>query len=243
MNALQIFNYQEKQIRTTSQNGEPYFVARDICEILGISDTRTVIERLDDDEWGKTTVIDSIGREQEAYIISESGMYEAISRSNKPEARIFQKWVRKDVLPTIRKHGMYAKNELLDNPDLLIEVATRLKEERQKNTLLNTENKLLAQERLTWTNRKLLEAIVKKYGGKIGYEAAWREFKKEVLYAHSINLNARITNYLNNTGKKTKPKTLDMIHDDELAACISTAVAMCRANGVPIDDLLKNKAN
>lgn len=106
-------------------------------------------------------------------------------------------------------------------------------------TVLETENKLLAQQALTWTDRKLIEAIVKKCGGKIGYESAWRDFKKELLYAHSINLNLRITNYMNNSGKKTRPKTLDMIHSDEVPACISTAVALCKNNCVSIEDILQ----
>jgi prophage antirepressor-like protein len=235
MNALQIFNYQEKQVRTVLKDGEPHFVAVDVCNILGLSNPSESLKSLDDDE--RSTLRISEGG-PEANIITEAGLYSLILRSNKPEAKQFKRWAIHDVLPSIRKHGMYAKDELLDNPDLLIEVATRLKEEKQKNQLLNTENKLLAQERLTWSTRKLLEALVKKYGSKIGYDNAWREFKKELLYAYSIHLNLRITNWRNETGRKTGPKTLDMIHDEELPACISTAVALCRNNGITIDDIL-----
>lgn len=106
------------------------------------------------------------------------------------------------------------------------------------NSTLNTENKLLAQENLTWANRKLIEALVKKMGGTVGYETAWREFKKELLYKHSINLKTRLTAKINSTGRKNF-KTLDMIHDEELSACISTAVALCRANRIEIADILK----
>lgn len=107
-------------------------------------------------------------------------------------------------------------------------------------TVLETENKLLAQQNVEWADRKVIEALVKAYGSKIGFENAWREYKKELLYMHGININARITNRMNNTGRKTKPKTLSMIQDDELAACISTAVAMCRNNDVKIDQIIKN---
>jgi len=123
--------------------GEPYFVAKDICEILNINDARTVIERLDEDEWDKTTVIDSLGRGQEAYVITESGLYEAVGRSNKKEAKPFQRWVRKEVLPSIRKHGMYAKDELLDNPDLLLDVITKLKQEREEKKTLQAQNEIM----------------------------------------------------------------------------------------------------
>jgi anti-repressor protein len=106
-------------------------------------------------------------------------------------------------------------------------------------TILQTENKLLTQQRLEWADRKVIEALVKKYGSKVGYEAAWRDFKKELLYSYGINLNLRITNWRNEHGRKTGPKTLDMIHDEEIPACISTAVALCKANGVKIDEIIQ----
>jgi phage anti-repressor protein len=110
-------------------------------------------------------------------------------------------------------------------------------------TVLETENKLLAQQNVEWADRKILEALVKAYGSKIGFESAWREFKKELLYMHGININSRITNHMNNTGKKTKPKTLSMIQDEELAACISTAVAMCKNNSVNIEQIISKHQN
>lgn len=113
---------------------------------------------------------------------------------------------------------------------------------KEKVTYLETENKLLAGETLQWADRKILEAIVKKYGGRIGYAEAWREFKKELLYKHGINLNSRITNYMNASGKKTAPKTLSMIHDDELPDCISTAVALCNLNNINISAIINKTA-
>lgn len=107
MNELIPFDYQGKQVRTVMISGQPWFVAKDVAAVLDIQDPRTIVDRLDEDECGKTTVIDSLGREQEVHIISESGIYEAISRSNKDEAKPFQRWVRKEVLPSIRKTGGY----------------------------------------------------------------------------------------------------------------------------------------
>jgi prophage antirepressor-like protein len=238
MNELQIFSYNNQNVRTVNANGELWFVLKDACDILGITNANNVASRLDEDEKGIHS-IDTLGGTQQMIIINESGLYNAILRSDKLEAKPFKKWVTKEVLPSIRKNGMYAKDELLDNPELLLDVITRLKAERDKNKFLETENKLLAQQTLIWADRRLIDAIVKKYGAKIGFEVAWREFKKELLYAHSINLQSRVTNYLNNTGKKTKPKTLDMIHDEELSACVSTAIALCKANNINIDDILK----
>ena len=130
---------------------------------------------------------------------------------------------------------------MIDDPIERAKAWIREQEEKQKllteNATLDTENKLLAQENLKWADRKLIEALVKKYGGKIGYAEAWRDFKKELLYKHGININSRLTNQINKTGKKSI-KTLSMIHDEELAACISTAVALCKSNHVLIEDIL-----
>lgn len=120
----------------------------------------------------------------------------------------------------------------------LFQIAAQLEEKEKRISGLTTENKLLAQENLTWADRKVIDAVVKKYGAKVGFEEAWREFKKELLYKHGINLNLRITNYLNESGKKTKPRTMDMIHDSELQACISTAVAICRHNQIDISEII-----
>ena len=115
----------------------------------------------------------------------------------------------------------------------------------EKNDTLNTENDLLAQKNLEWADRPLINSIIRAYAASIGgnFGKAWNDFKKELLYKHSINLNARITNYLNTSGKKTKPKTLDMLDDSELSSAISTAVSLCRENEVDIDYLLNNKTS
>jgi prophage antirepressor-like protein len=225
-------------VRTVVKNGRPYFVAKDICEALEISDTWSAVSRLSESMKG-TDIISTPGGNQEMSVITEAGVYKLVFTSRKTEAEKFTDWIASEVLPSIRKHGMYAKDELLDNPDLLIEVATKLKEERAKNKLLDTENRLLAQQTVKWADRKVCEALVKSYGSKIGYPEAWREFKKELLYAHGINLNLRITNYMDSKGIKTPPKTMEMIHDEELTACISTAVALCRNNNVNIDSIIR----
>ena len=126
-----------------------------------------------------------------------------------------------------------------------IEVEEAKKPLIEKNDTLNTENDLLAQKNLEWADRPLINSIIRAYAASIGgnFGKAWNDFKKELLYKHSINLNARITNYLNTSGKKTKPKTLDMLDDSELSSAISTAVSLCRENEVDIDYLLNNKAS
>lgn len=107
---LQIFNYNEKQIRTVAIDGEPWFVLKDVCEVLGISKYRDVAERLDEDERGSVRV-DTLGGTQRMAAVNESGLYHVIIRSDKPVAKPFRKWVTADVLPTMRKTGGYVAND------------------------------------------------------------------------------------------------------------------------------------
>ena len=134
MNDLQIFNSTEfGEIRTVTIDDEPWFVAKDISDKLGYAQTSNMMKRIDSED-SKSSILD--GMNMKSLLINESGLYSAILGSKLESAKRFKHWVTSDVLPTIRKHGMYAQQELLDNPDLLIAVATQLKEERQKNLLL-----------------------------------------------------------------------------------------------------------
>lgn len=115
-------------------DGEPWFVAKDVTQILGLGNPRTSLALLDEDEKG-IHILDTPGGKQRATIISEAGLYSLILRSRKPEAKAFKRWVMHEVLPAIRKHGGYltpAKlEEALSDPDTLIMLATNLKAERE----------------------------------------------------------------------------------------------------------------
>jgi prophage antirepressor-like protein len=120
MSNIQIFNYQNNEVRTVELNGEPWFVLKDVCAVLGISHITDTAKRMDEDEVGQTEVIDSIGRSQSTYVINESGLYNVILRSDKPEAKPFRKWVTSEVLPSIRKNGGYiAGQEQLTPQELM----------------------------------------------------------------------------------------------------------------------------
>ena len=101
MNELQIFNYNSSEVRVTQIDGEPWFVLKDVCQVLGISNHKMTAQRLDKDEVSQTDLTDSLGRQQETTIINESGLYHVILRSDKPEAKPFRKWVTSEVLPSI----------------------------------------------------------------------------------------------------------------------------------------------
>ena len=101
------FNENNKPIRVEVVNGEPWFVAKDVCDALGIDKHRDAIGRLDDDEKGRPVIVDTLGGQQKMSAVNESGLYALIFQSRKPEARKFRKWVTSEVLPSIRKTGRY----------------------------------------------------------------------------------------------------------------------------------------
>jgi prophage antirepressor-like protein len=95
-------------VRIIERDDQPWFVAKDVCDCLSIQNVAQAVDRLDDDEVCQTYVTDTIGREQKTYIVSESGLYALILRSDKPAAKAFRKWVTSEVLPSLRKDGFYA---------------------------------------------------------------------------------------------------------------------------------------
>lgn len=120
MNDMQIFNYNETPVRTVMKDGEPWFVLKDVCEVLNLSTPKRVAERLDNDEVSLTHLIDAIGRKQETTIINEPGLYNVILRSDKPQAKPFRKWVTAEVLPSIRRTGGYIQGQDVLSPTELM---------------------------------------------------------------------------------------------------------------------------
>lgn len=141
-NSLQIFNSEDfGEIRALAIDNEPWFVARDVTDALGLD--RTATRRLDEDEKGVRSM-HTQGGEQEVSIITEAGLYSLIMASKKPEAKAFKRWVTHEVLPTIRKHGMYATpqtvEDMLADPDTMILTLKALKAERQRSKALMEDN-------------------------------------------------------------------------------------------------------
>ena len=142
MSNIQIFNYNSVEVRTIQNDGEPWFVLKDVCNVLHIGNSRDVVARLDQDEKG-VGQIDTLGGKQEMTIINESGLYNVILRSDKPEAKPFRKWVTSEVLPTIRRHGMYATpdtvEKMLADPDTTIKLLETIKQERAARLALEAQ--------------------------------------------------------------------------------------------------------
>lgn len=141
-NEIKIFDYYDNQVRTVTKDGEPWFVLKDVCQILGISNSKMVAARLDDDEKG-VSLTDSLGGPQKTTIINEPGLYKVVLRSDKPEAKKFVKWITHEVLPSIRKHGAYitleAIQEYMSKPESWIELLQKVRDEHLKNTELQSQ--------------------------------------------------------------------------------------------------------
>ena len=141
---LQIFNYAGKEIRTVQKDSEVWWVLKDVCDVLELSNPSMIADRLDEDEQMKVDPKQYLGSKsnEPVTVINESGLYTAILGSKLETAKRFKHWITAEVLPSIRKHGVYATAEtaerLLNDPDFMIRTFTALKEEREKNAALQS---------------------------------------------------------------------------------------------------------
>lgn len=147
MNELQIFDYESRKVRVY---GNGWFVATDVCAILGLTNVSMALGKLDDDEKMTLSLTESHsgnrGGAQSINLINEPGLYSLILTSRKPEAKKFKRWVTHEVLPSIRKTGLYAVDEVLNDPDMLIRALEALKKEREEKNKLELDNAIKAQQ-------------------------------------------------------------------------------------------------
>jgi len=142
MNGLQVFkNDLFGEVRTVMKGGEPWFVAADLCRAMDLDDTNKAMSRLDDDEKG-TNLIPTPGGQQKVTIVNEAGMYTLILGSRKPEARAFKRWVTHDVLPSIRKYGVYAAGNAPPTAEAVAALLKALHQEQARSEKL--------EQRLAW---------------------------------------------------------------------------------------------
>lgn len=144
MNNIQVFTNQHfGQVRVVMRDGEPWFVAADICRALDVDNNRQAVSRLDEDEKGVILNDTNRGKRSMA-VISEPGLYALVLGSRKPEAQSFRRWITHEVLPAIRQEGAYMTperlHEVLEDPDTLIALAQRLKLMQEKNRTLAAKN-------------------------------------------------------------------------------------------------------
>lgn len=150
MQELKIFeNEQFGKVRILEIENEPYFVGKDVAEILGYTNTRkALIDHVEEEDKTSNETLRVNGTN--LTLINESGLYSLILKSKLPQARQFKRWVTHEVLPSIRKHGAYMTDEVLKealtSPDFLIRLATELKEEKEKRIALEIDNNIKAQQ-------------------------------------------------------------------------------------------------
>ena len=140
MNEIQTFDFDGSGIRTLTIDDEPYFVGKDVAQVLGYKDTTNAMKAHVDLEDSRGWQITTPSGIQTMKVINESGLYSLILGSKLPEAKRFKRWVTSEVLPSLRRNGMYAMDELLDNPDLAINALQKLKEEREARRQLELQN-------------------------------------------------------------------------------------------------------
>ena len=140
MSGLQVFNNAEfGSVRSLMVNGEPYFVGRDVAKILGYANPNDALAKRVDEEDKGVAKCDTLGGIQELTVINESGLYSLILSSKLPSAKRFKRWVTSEVLPAIRKHGVFVMDDIVNNTDALIEALQAFKAERLQRMALEEE--------------------------------------------------------------------------------------------------------
>lgn len=145
MSGIKLFSNSEfGSVRVATINDEPYFVGKDIAKVLGYSNSRKALSDHVDEEDKGVTKCDTLGGAQEMVVVNESGLYSLILSSKLPTAKKFKRWVTSEILPAVRKHGAYMTPETIEktmnDPDFIIGLATKLKEEQERSRELAADN-------------------------------------------------------------------------------------------------------
>lgn len=228
MNKLQVFNNEEfGQVRTVVQSEDVWFVAKDVAEVLGYNNTSKAIQmHIDEDEKADLPIWD--GRQnRNQKVINESGLYSLILSSKLPSAKKFKKWVTSEVLPSIRKHGAYMTpntiNALLQDPDLIIGLASQLKQEQQARQIAEQKNLMLTQQiaenasKITYLDQILQSqdtVTVSQVAADYGLSAMkLNKILNDEKVQYKVNNQWLLYSKHQNKGY-TKSKTVDVVHTD-----------------------------
>jgi prophage antirepressor-like protein len=197
-NIIKVFQYEGRQIRTvTFENGDPGFIAKDVCDVLEIGNSRMALERLDDDEKGVIST-DTPGGTQEMQAVTESGLYSLVLGSRKPEAKQFKRWITHEVLPAIRKTGQYIARPASQIEVLAQTVQVLVEQDKAIKELAATQNQQAAE------LQQIREAIVANHNGALraGYHRPTVEGGPQIpIGAAGLDNIYRLCHYLNNNPK------------------------------------------
>lgn len=234
MNEIEIFKNEEfGEIRTAEIDGNPVFCLVDLCKALELKQPSKVKNRLKQKGVHSIPTLTSGGNQILLYV-DEPNLYKVIMQSRKESAERFSDWIVYDVLPSIRKHGAYMTDETLEkallSPDFLIQLATKLKEEQEKNKQLSGINEALTERAHEWENKPTLNALIRAYAIKECngiFGNAWNQLYKNLAYGEHIDLKKR----KGHSGMKDVA-LINFIHDDEFNKVLKMAVAMCEKSGI-----------
>lgn len=215
------FLFNDQQVHTVVRDGEPWFVGKDVADILGYQNGSRDINRHVDDEDKLTERIVLSGQNRNVIVINESGLYSLIVASKLPTAKEFKRWVTSEVLPSIRKHGAYMDTDIIEkslaDPDFLIQLATTLKEEKQRRLEAETkaaeaQAKIAADEHkvdfynavgstgATLTIERFAKLVTEKFGIKTGRNRMFQWLRKNGFLQAN---NMPYQRYINNGWFKT----------------------------------------
>lgn len=189
----QVFSYGDAQVRVIMKDGEPLFVAKDVCDVLGLSQPVKAVERLDEDEVNSIHVTDSLGRLQPTYVVNEPGLYSLILGSRKPQAKAFKRWITHEVIPSIRKTGSYSiQQHQYKLPMTYVEAleahleAVKRAEEAERQLALAVPKVELHDRLMATTNAQTMEQVAKALG--IGRNTLFAFLRAKGIFAQA-NLN------------------------------------------------------
>ena len=184
MNELQVFNNEMfGNVRIILQGNEPWFVAKDVCDCLDLSNSRKALSRLEDDEKG-VTLSDTLGGKQEMATVNEYGLYSLVLSSRKPEAKEFKRWITHEVLPSLRKYGTYNMNIPKTLPDALKAYANEIEEHNKTKALLEEQKpKVLFADAVNASHTSILVGdlakLLRQNGLDIGQNRLFEKLRQE----------------------------------------------------------------
>lgn len=166
MSDLIRFGFEDHEVRIVILDGEPWFVVLDVCRALEIADARDAARRIEAEDRVKTPVL-TAGGQQQMWVVNESGLYELVFASNKPEARRFRRWVTSEVLPQIRKTGSYSIT--LSPAEMLLQQCQMLVEQERRTRAIEEQNRrIVAEQRRISSRQEAQDEILDDFGGEIG---------------------------------------------------------------------------
>lgn len=220
MNEITVFNNDEfGSIRTVTIEHEPWFVGKDVAEVLGYTNpSKALADHVDTEDKLNNETLLSLGQ-RGGWLINESGLYSLILLSKLPKAKAFKHWVTSEVLPSIRKTGSYGKpmseleilqrsiNQLVEQECKLKAIETQQGEQVKRLDIIDSRLEVLNGVHIEGTGRDRLNAMVRAYVVKkgISYAEGWKNFKKAYNHAFRTCLGALLTNYTKKNNLRSKP--------------------------------------